>query len=262
MRRIHFIEIEDQIWCPKALRDGVTDFIQHIVGVYGLYKPIVPRLADALFHSKQIAVVDLCSGGAGPWLSILEDLQKAKHNSITLTLTDLYPNLRTFRAIQAHAPQNISFCDQPVNATQVPKNLTGFRTLFSSFHHLKPEQAQAVLQNAVNAKTGIAAFESTQRHPLLLLYMLITPLLVWLNTPFIRPFRWSRLFLTYIIPLIPLIVMFDGFVSCLRTYTVEELQIMTKQLNAPDYHWEIGIEHIGFLPIGVTYLIGYPAKTD
>ena len=149
-----------------------------------------------------------------------------------------------------------------MNATQVPKNLTGFRTLFSSFHHLKPEQAQAVLQNAVNAKTGIAAFESTQRHPLLLLYMLITPLLVWLNTPFIRPFRWSRLFLTYIIPLIPLIVMFDGFVSCLRTYTVEELQIMTKQLNAPDYHWEIGIEHIGFLPIGVTYLIGYPAKTD
>ena len=32
-------------------------------------------------------------------------------------------------------------------------------------------------------------------------------------TPFVRPFRWSRLLFTYVIPLIPLLVLFDGTVS-------------------------------------------------
>ena len=115
----------------------------------------------------------------------------------------------------------------------------------------------------LDAKTGVAIFESTQRHPLMLLYMLITPILVWINTPFIRPFRWKRLFWTYVIPLTPLVVMFDGFVSCLRTYTVDELQTMVSKLNSSDdYKWEIGLQRIGFLPVGVTFLIGYPISNN
>ena len=259
MKRIHFVEIEDQNWCPKSLRDGVTDFLQHIVYVYHLYTPITHRISQALINSRQSHIIDLCSGGAGPWLSMIESLRKQVLNPVlTVALTDLYPNLHAFRQIRDRYPNYISYCEMSVDATQVPADLSGFRTLFSAFHHFTPEQAQAVLQDAVNAHTGIAIFESTQRHPLLLLYMLITPLLVWLNTPFIRPFRWSRLFWTYIIPLIPLIVMFDGIVSCLRTYTIEELKILTEKLDAPDYHWEIGLERIGKLPVGVTYLIGFP----
>jgi hypothetical protein len=259
MKRIHFFEIEDQVWCPKVLRDGVTDFLQHIVRVYYLYRPVTRLLVDALNQSGCKRVVDLCSGGAGPWLSLWADvLQQSENQILSVMLTDLYPNLRAFQAAHEQNPDGVYFCAEPVNAMQVPAQLKGFRTLFSSFHHLKPEQAQAVLQNAVDARTGIAVFESTQRHPLLLFYMLLTPLLVWLNTPFIRPWRWSRLFWTYVIPAIPFIVMFDGIVSCLRTYTSEELQTMVDSIKAPHYQWKVGLQCFGILPVGVTYLIGYP----
>lgn len=239
----------------------MTDFLQHIVYVYRLYLPIAHRISKALISSKQSHIIDLCSGGAGPWLSLIAPLRKQASNStLMVTLTDLYPNLDAFQQARDRYPNYINYCEIPVDATQVSAELFGFRTLFSAFHHLNPEQAQAVLQNTVNARAGIAIFESTQRHPLLLLYMLMTPLLVWVNTPFIRPFRWNRLLWTYIIPFIPLIVMFDGIVSCLRTYTVDELQTMVAQLNAPEYHWEIGLERMGILPVGITYLIGYPLK--
>jgi hypothetical protein len=36
-------------------------------------------------------------------------------------------------------------------------------------------------------------------------------------TPWIRPFRWSRLLWTYVVPIIPAVLLFDGIVSCLRT---------------------------------------------
>lgn len=261
MKRIHFFEIEDQVWCPNEIRDGVTDFLQHIVRVYRLYLPISRRLADAFVQSSDSRFLDLCSGGAGPWLSLWKDMGHQSDNQIvSVTLTDLYPNIGAFTAAHEQNPIGIDFYAESVNAMQVPDELKGFRTLFSSFHHFKPEHAQAVLQDAVSANVGIAIFESTQRHPLMLVYMLLTPLLVFLNAPFIRPWSSSRLFWTYVIPVIPFVVMFDGIVSCLRTYTPEELQAMVDSVEAPNYRWEIGIEHIGILPVGVTYLIGYPKK--
>ena len=136
MKRVHFIEIEDQVWCPKNIRDGVTDFLQHIVYTFRLYKPISMRLATALDSSGQKHLVDLCSGGAGPWLSLLDDLKKqfSENGKITVTLTDLYPNLAAFQSAKNQYPQQIDFSSASINALQVPAKLPGFRTLFSSFH--------------------------------------------------------------------------------------------------------------------------------
>jgi hypothetical protein len=31
MRRIQFIEIEDQSWCPSVIRAGITDYLQFVI---------------------------------------------------------------------------------------------------------------------------------------------------------------------------------------------------------------------------------------
>jgi len=129
--------------------------------------------------------------------------------------------------------------------------------MFSAFHHFNPEQARAVLADAVHKRQGIAVFEGTQHSVLALLLMLLV-LMVLLMTPFIRPFRWSRLFWTYLIPLVPLVTLFDGLVSCLRTYNVEELRQLVAKLDANDYHWDIGTVKSTAGPIPITYLIGVP----
>jgi hypothetical protein len=80
---------------------------------------------------------------------------------------------------------------------------------------------------------------------------------VLLVTPFIRPFRWSRLFWTYLVPVVPLVSLFDGLVSCLRTYSIQELRELTEDLGANNYRWNVG-ELKGKGPIPITYLIGFP----
>ena len=63
--------------------------------------------------------------------------------------------------------------------------------------------------------------------------MLLTPFAVWLMTPFMRPFRWSRLLLTYPLPLVPLTCLWDGIVSQLRAYTADELvELVRRALRA------------------------------
>ena len=128
--------------------------------------------------------------------------------------------------------------------------------MFTSFHHFSPEEAHAILQNAVDAGEGIGIFEVTRRAPLAVGLMFAWALMPFVCTPWIRPFRWSRLLWTYLIPIIPLVFLFDGVVSCLRTYRPPELREMVEQLRASEYQWEIGEHATGAVPI--TYLIGYP----
>ena len=142
---------------------------------------------------------------------------------------------------------------------KVPAELNGFRTMFSSFHHFPPTQARAILQNAVCARQGIGIFEITSRTASAIGMMFLWFLTPFVFTPTIRPFRWSRLLYTYVLPIIPLVLLFDGLVSCLRTYRTSELRELIDELAATDYRWEIG-EHAGTLgSLPVIYLIGYPS---
>lgn len=256
MRRIHFIEIEDEPWCPASMRDAATDYLQFVIHKANPYQVVLKKLQYALEFTKRTEIIDLCSGGGGPWSNLIPALAADKPQT-KVYLTDKYPNLDSFKRLQMILPDNINFSTRQVDAARVPNELKGFRTLFTSFHHFRPEQARQILTDAVANNEGIAIFEFTQRKIPAILAMLLTPLFVLLVTPFIRPFRFSRIFWTYFIPTVPLLVGFDGVVSCLRTYTPPELQDFTRGLSEK-YQWEIGELPVKGSIVPVTYLIGYP----
>jgi hypothetical protein len=140
----------------------------------------------------------------------------------------------------------------------VPAEIAGLRTMCNSLHHFAPQDAYAILASAVTAGEPIAIFEVSERSWRGVFSVLLLPPLLWLITPFIRPLTWWRLLFTYLIPLAPLIIMWDALVSALRIYTPDELRAMGEGLPGPTYLWEADrIWHRGF---PITYLFGYPIK--
>jgi len=263
MRRVHFIELHEQPWFPSSIRDEITDALQFGLILLNAYAPILPLLQRALASSRSLSVVDMCSGGGGPWLDLSSKLQSrllqggapCLHIS-HIWLTDKYPNRRALENAGAASENRITYYPHPVDAMKVPSELKGFRTMFSSFHHFSPEEARAMLQNAADAGEGVGIFEITRRGPSTIGLMFAWAAMLFVCTPWIRPFRWSRLLWTYLIPIIPLVLLFDGVVSCLRTYRPPELREIVDKLTAGEYQWEIGEHSSGSVPI--TYLIGYP----
>jgi len=269
MRRLHLLEIHEQPWCPPAVRNGATDCLAAIAATLQQYRNVAPLLAAALRTSGSRCIVDLCSGGAGPWRSLAPAVARRLDGApdvppLQVLLTDLYPSWHNTDS-PAHSltrsPASLIFVPFPVDATQVSPSLPGFRTLFTAFHHFEPATAQTILQSAVDEGQGIAIFEQTRRHPLALLMMLTLPFLAWLLTPFIRPWRASRFFWTYVIPAIPAVLCFDGIVSCLRTYSPDELLALAGDLHGSPYTWQAGRVRSPISPVGVTYLIGVPRPT-
>jgi hypothetical protein len=258
--RLHLFELEDQPWFPATVRDLATDYLHFIETKFALHRPAVRLLADALRQSRATRVVDLCAGGGGPVPALARELA-AEGFAVRFTLTDRFPNVRAFERAAAAAPGAIDFIAEPVDARRVRAGLAGFRTLFNAFHHFRPADAIAVLGDAAAAGDPIGVFEIPDRRLATLLPLLfLTPLMVALATPVVRPFRWARLVWTYLLPLVPLTCWWDGVVSALRAYTPAELEWLAGQVGVAGYTWRVRRVPIGSTPGWLTYLIGQPAS--
>jgi hypothetical protein len=256
VRRLQLFEILDQPWCPQAVRDGATDFLEFITNITDLYSPARPLLLASIRQSGSRNVVDLCSGGGGPWLS--RAWRAARSNRewpLTVFLTDKFPSA-VLRSRLDKSDDSLRMVNEPVDATQVPSELSGFRTIFASFHHFSEEAALRLLEDAVSSGEGIATAEVTSRTFKALAVILLMPWACLLMTPFMRPFRVSRLLLTYLVPLIPFTVLWDGLVSCARTRTPQELKQLAKGLD--QFNWTSGYLSGSLLPLQVVYLVGVP----
>jgi hypothetical protein len=255
MRRVELTEIHEQGWFPQKLRDDVTDTLQFILNAARFYQPIAVRLGGALRAAESDQVLDLCSGAGGPWIWLQRTLIKQTAMPRKVTLTDRYPNLAAFRRAQQASDDAIDYCTEPIDAQKIPPGLWGFRTIFSSLHHFTPEQVTAILQDAVDRGEGIGFFEAAKRRPRFVLWAAcLMPLATFCLVPFMRPFRLSRLIWTYLLPVIPFVMSFDGVLSCLRAYLPAELEELAAGVGAGHYTWEVG--ETG----AVTYLVGSPVR--
>lgn len=254
--RVHLFEFHDLEWFPAVWRDLLTDFLSFFFKSFRPYACVAPVLAEIFDRVSEDRIVDLCSGAGQPILSILPALADEGWVPSSVTLTDKYPNLDSFRAAVSDGGGLVSCESISIDATDVPDRLTGFRTVFTAFHHFRADEARQILADAQRSGEGIGVFEFTERNWLLwTIPILCIPLMTWVCTPFIRPFRWRRLLWTYLVPVVPVIATWDGFVSNLRSYSIGELEELISDLDRSGYHWRVGrVRSIGLSR--VTCLVG------
>lgn len=241
MKRIHLFEIEDYHWFPKSLRNCMTAYINLMHKLLGSATLFSEVLAKGLKHTNEKQVLDLCSGGAGCILDIKEELA-SNHGlkDVKLTCSDLYPNKEAAKRLNNNDDDMTGYQLDPLDAMQVRQE--GFRTMLCSFHHMNQSTAKAILKNAFDSKKGIAIFEMSDNSiPLWIAWISfpINIIMVLLLTPFVRPMTWQQIVFTYLIPILPLTIAWDGMVSNMRTYTISDMKELTADLQSDDYTWEM-----------------------
>ena len=127
----------------------------------------------------------------------------------------------------------------------------------------------SVLRDVVDSGMPVAIFETQQRDLSHRIRFMMSPVMVLLINPFIRPFRFSRLFWTYFVPLLPLlrllrllhllhlVVGWDGAVSVLRTYSRDEMVSMANEADSgSQFQWSC--DTVAFGASRMPFLIGRP----
>ena len=131
VRRRHLFEFHEPSWFPTTWRDLVTDFLSFFFHTCKPYVCAAPVLERALEGAATNRMVDLCAGAGAPVLSLLPALEAADVPPVSVTLTDLFPNLPAFRAAVKAGGGGVASVETPVDATDVPRGLVGLRTIFN-----------------------------------------------------------------------------------------------------------------------------------
>ena len=130
MRRFHAFELEDQGWFPEVVRDAGVAYLRAGADWTGQVENIRPVVESALERSGETEILDLCSGGGGPVISIARRLRE-QGRDIRVTMTDLFPSVSAQAVVAAET--HLHYDAQPVNATAVPANRDGLWHCRASF---------------------------------------------------------------------------------------------------------------------------------
>ena len=233
MRRLQLVELEDLAWLPSAIRNGAADLLDFAFDRLGFYDGVAPQLPAVLEASGAARIVDLGSGGGGGTLSLRRRL-RAAGVTVPIVFTDRFPNQAAIARIRALGDPSTTYLPEPVDAITGGGSLDGLRTMSGALHHFSPFAVRAIVANIVAKRQPLAFFDVAASPAIRRAPVLVAPLVMAVNmamlfvaslaiVPFVRPFRLSRLLLSYLPPIIPLVVAWDGTVSALRAYTPEEL---------------------------------------
>jgi hypothetical protein len=261
MKRIHLFEVEDYPWFPNFIRICMTRYIAALHGLMGTPVTLAEVLDKSLQKNKKDKILDMCSGSGGPMLATQKILQEEYgYADLTLTLSDLYPNTIAAQKINQVEGNQVSYLTTPVDVTKVDTKQDALRTMICSLHHMKPATVEAILKDAQENNQPFCAYEISDNSAPFILWWTAIPfsfIMVFFLTPLVRPMTWQQIVFTYLIPIIPLCIAWDGAVSNARTYTLSDLdEILVKLPATTTYTWERAtIAGKGGRKI---YLLGHP----
>lgn len=152
---------------------------------------------------------DIGSGSGGPIASLA---RSQEWQSISFTLSDLYPQ-------ESHnLPPNCRYEPRPVDALDLQVESPRTISFFNAFHHFSLGQQEQIIATQLQAGNAVLVAEILQPNPLSFLRILLaTTIGQFLFAPFVTPFRWKRIFFTWILPVNLITVTWDGLVSVLKS---------------------------------------------
>ncbi|KAK2599413.1 hypothetical protein N8I77_011167 [Diaporthe amygdali] len=232
------------------------------------------KLSDHVF-------IDFCAGGGGPTPSIERHINKdikqqqqqpsaadpTNGNSKTrskepvhFVLTDLHPHIANWTEAASRSP-NMHFSPESIDASDAPPDLLTnhldralpdsvgrgkkhFRLFNLAFHHFDDPLARRILANTVRTSDGFAIFELQDRSVRAFLACCLLGVGVLLSAP-LYAWRWrspATLFWCWAVPVLPFVLVFDGWVSALRTRTPDEVEALLRTCGVDEKElsqWEV-----------------------
>lgn len=175
--------------------------------------------------------------------------QNKRTQPVHFVLTDLHPHIPNWAHAASLSP-NMHYAPQSVDAAAAPPNLLStiepplspsssspssspkktFRTFHLSFHHFPDALASRILHNTMTTSSGFAIIELQDRHLSSFLSVCLLGLGVFVFSPLFA-WRWrsfGTLFWCWVLPVLPFVLVWDGWMSSVRSRTVDEVQDMMR----------------------------------
>jgi hypothetical protein len=208
MKRKQIPQITDAAWFPPFLTRCVHEFMSWFVLKVNASKPFLPVIQEGLQYADAIVVLDK-NAGAG------------------------------FETVRDFLPADIPVYHEDMEHCRADQS--GLYLSVNAFHKLNADQAKNLLNTIATKGHPVVIVEGNNDSLWQVFGMtVIVPLTVLLTAPFVKPFRLERLLFTYLIPVLPIVTLIDGFLALFKLYAPADLDELTTSIAQPGYQWRSG----------------------
>ncbi|MEG3765486.1 hypothetical protein [Alteromonas sp. 14N.309.X.WAT.G.H12] len=217
-------EFGDLFWVPEFYHAFLRRFMGALYKLMGYHKLWLPEL-KAFISKAGGTVLDPCAGSG----YVNELLVKEMDNDgvkfyLSDFMIDKNPEFREH--INNLGDDRIHYLDQPIDVLKDNPDFQIPKIFINSFHHFDDEQVAEILRLNLSHGNDILVLEYCDNSVVSYISMLFGPLLAMILLPFIterRQLLVTAIF-TYLIPIVPLMLLWDGLVSNLRCYSHRSLK--------------------------------------
>lgn len=240
-------ELEDYPWFPSYLRKMQLEYVGWISVQLRLYRPLLEVLQQ--FPSNKW--IDLASGSGWPAFY----LQQNSLPQVHYTLTDLYPE-----SVSNEVKKYLEIDVEPLNLIEFRPSAGKQYSMFNAFHHFTSVQQKEIIQKMKDANATCIIAEVLEPSWLCFLQVslaafILQPLTAWA----IRPFSIVRMISTYIIPIQLITVAWDGWLSVLKSKSLNKYKALV--IDLADNQYSIEVKRIKQLRGNLVVILAEPISS-
>lgn len=256
---MRLFEFGDMKWTPDWYHLYMRRYLVFYYRLFRYFRLWTPAISRFFESTGARSYLECCSGSGKVLELVISDLPEALLDGKSFILSDLNLLPEFVGQVNSIPDSKIRYYELPVDATRIPENLNYPRIFINSFHHFSPDDARQIIQSSIQSGQGLLILEYVRHSVLGYLSMLTGSSLILATLPFVvmpRHLPLMALF-TYILPVFPLMFLWDGIVSCMRTYSPVEITRIISEHGIPartsDYTkrsllYPAGVSAISILP--------------
>ena len=234
------VEIHQLDWIPNFLKERQLEQIFPILKAIKFDQKLLVLFNHLKEKTTAREFLDLGSGAG----NVIEYLVKNSPGDYTYFVSDLQPRWQSYQKIKQRNSGRINFVPYKVDMCEADGILKDKAvTIITTFHELDRRQAQKVITNLMKNSKAFLIAEPVNKSAGQLLELPLILLYFWLAPFFTKPKSFSRLFFSWVWPILPLFHIHDGLVSLLRSYRKADFLRMLQNGHSSGWQWEI--DHLG-----------------
>lgn len=229
---MRLFEFGDLAISPSLYHVYLRRFLFLSYKVYGFHRLWVPAFSEFLKNVKSHTIMDCCSGTGEPLLLLNSEIRDQDTEHINYLLSDFRPQQEFIQKFVELGNKKFQYIPVPIDATKEQEKFNYPKIFINSFHHFSKDQVEKILETNFRNKNEVIIMEYVRNSPLGYLSVLVGTCTVFLLLPFmvqLKHFPVMALF-TYVIPIFPLMILWDGFVSCAHEYSAKDLEKIVNKL--------------------------------
>lgn len=260
-QKLFIYECNDSPHCPQFIRESILEVLGNSIRDAGVYEKLAPRFIDfcTKHHIKNILEIGAGSGESTAVFvdAVFRHQQKPPH----IYISDLLPMHEVMKATAARYPDVLTPLEDSLdirNAAVAPVH--DMRMVLSAFHHFDPDVVRSFFKDAREQQLAIFIAE-----PFTNSLRAFFPLFLHGFTSLARngvqssKMRFVKFFFTFLLPLIPMCLLWDGLVSMIRMYDKKGFMEIVETLPESESGYQWHYEEVK-VPLGGTASLftGYP----